>query len=231
MAQPLASLDGSLTFDASSRFARNRHFWETLKRYCGKAKFARQKTGKTRVLDLCCGTAEEASVLCAYFSSGTPDLPTDQVVFYGIDRDPAVIARAEENFSLASMGTMPITVMPTGRFLSADATALTAIKDLPEHFDFILVRHQFVASDKENGTHIWPQIFREALQKLSPQGLMLITSFSEIEHLWCKEALQTLPGKMVFAEENPEQITLGHKDSIAGDKFVIGVKSGLKPLP
>ena len=173
------------------------------------------------LLDLGCGLCEEASILCAFFSSGTPGLPTSKAKLYGVDLATSAIHGALD-YSLEAPPGM-LALAPNCEFIVGDATNLSTIKELPPQFDFIFIRHQFIASDKENGTDVWGKIFTEALGRLRADSYLMITSFSDQENEWLVERLQKIPGlDLVVNEKNPHSIPLMSTNGrpIGGDRWV-----------
>lgn len=206
-----------------ARAEREALVWATLKRYTKKAGF-KKPDAKVTVFDLACGSAEEALALACYFSSGLPGIPTPKCELYLVEAQAQLLDFAKETFSQPLPGAR-FSAVPNVKCLVGDCQDLSTLA-LPDTADFILIRHQFIGKDRDDKTDVWGKIFTSALSKLAPQGRLLITSFSQEEHDLALERLKTVEGARVLCEEkNPHSIPLHDTRPIAGDNFVIVLRS------
>ncbi len=119
-------------------------------------------SGKLAVLNLACGRADETGVLAAA-------LEPARIAFYlGMDLRADAIAEAGRRWEL-----------PGGEidFREGNAAMIGRMEGLPE-FDIVFIRHQ-------NYWHepmVWEGILDEALSSLKDGGLLLCTSYFDMEH-------------------------------------------------
>lgn len=118
------------------------------------------------ILNLACGRADETGELLNAIS------PFARELFYlGIDLRPAEAAEGKARWVPAA---------PPGwqlDFRAGDASRTDRMRQLPP-FDLVFIRHQNYWHDPA----IWEQLFRNALGKLKPAGLLVITSYFDREH-------------------------------------------------
>ena len=72
----------------------------------------------------------------------------------------------------------------------------------------VVIRHQQISDNEQ----VWIKIFQQALQRVSKDGIIIITFFSDIEHKMLIEALQKLDCEIVINEKNPYAKPLGHEE-------------------
>jgi len=210
---------------AHARIDRLKSFWETLKEVFGERDFKGRKPKSTTVLNLACGFCEESRLISAFFSSGIPGIPTEQVKFFGIDYDKGAIetaitsSRALDPFFYSERFSLSI----NATFVCGDATNLDAYPEIPKEIDIMIVRHQFIARAPIE----FEKMVAGALKRLKPTGLMLFTSFADSEQSLLTEMLNQLPCEILLAKENPHAVELKEKFKegyIAIDKYICLVK-------
>jgi SAM-dependent methyltransferase len=137
-----------------------------------------QTSEKVTVLNLACGRADETGALAAALA------PTKISYYLGIDLRPDTIAEAKKRWELPS-GVI--------EFRCGDAAAIDKMKQLPS-FDFIFIRHQNYWHDPAT----WDRLLGNALDALSPAGLLVCTSYFDREHELLVAALKTRDAEMLW---------------------------------
>lgn len=140
-----------------------------------------------RCLNLACGRADESGVLRDVFAPLTDDL---QIT--GVD-----IRERELDVARNRWKSNPQTRY---NFLFHDATKLHLIEALSEPCDVILMRHQ----NYWNGALVWQAIYDSALHRLHKDGILIITSYFDKEHLQAVQALQQLGANLLTTIRNPQ---------------------------
>ena len=153
---------------------------------------------RLKVLDLACGECFEAEMLQRVLrETAAPSNPAEgsdlQVDFVGMDIREAEIARAAER-----CGKLEDPV--NFKFLSGDGKKLLQDSALPEAFDVVFVRHQnYYLGGKD-----WHDLFQRSLERLAPNGKLIITSYFDHEHELAKEAIQNVGGQLIEDVANRE---------------------------
>jgi SAM-dependent methyltransferase len=200
-------------------------FWNMLVTTVNKSGYLPPQGRKTEILDIGCGTCEEGDLLAKFFAGqdlGNLVSP-DRANFTGIDIDPESIEKAKENHSRFEDGSYPIKLPKIFSFIKADATKLEKYKKVPKEVDVVIIRHQQLAGDSdfdvEEAREIWTIIFKKALERLAENGIILITSYTDIEHEELKDILSKLNCRIVVDEDNKYPIDRG--DFILDKKILI----------
>ncbi len=137
-----------------------------------------------RILDLACGRCDEAETLTRVVKE---EMKADAVQLVGADIRIREIRQARERY--ANMDA---------EFLIEDASNLSHHQQLGQDFDMVFLRHQ----NYWNGPELWKGIFDQGLEKLSDDGLLVITSYFDKEHQLALEALQKLGAEVVLSKRN-----------------------------
>ena len=150
---------------AQARLDRLVSFWKTLSWVFGTPP-PKCNTPTINVLDLACGFCEESRIVASFFSSGIAGVPTEQVRLFGIDRDDGAIAAAIAGSLTHDPFFSPerYYLRMNGVFRSGDATKAETYRELPNAFDYIIVRHQFIARDAAQ----FEAMVKMALERLAP---------------------------------------------------------------
>lgn len=138
-----------------------------------------------RCLNLACGRADESGILREILAPLASSLQ-----IFGVD-----IRSRELDIAQSRWRSDPHT---SYTFLYHDATKLHLITELNQPCDIILMRHQ----NYWNGATTWQKIYASALDRLSPDGILVITSYFDQEHLQALEALQQLGANLVITTQN-----------------------------
>ncbi len=140
-----------------------------------------------RCLNLACGRADESGVLREILAPFAADLQIS-----GVD-----IRERELDIARSRWRSDPHT---SYTFLYHDATKLHLIAELAQPCDIIVMRHQ----NYWNGATTWQSIYDSALQRLSPEGILVITSYFDKEHLQALQAIQQLGATLITTIQNPQ---------------------------
>ena len=139
------------------------------------------------ILNLACGRADETGTLIRNLA------PFATRLFYlGIDLRPPEIQEARSRWLPTSLPGHDLD------FRAGDASRTDRMTLLPP-FDFIFIRHQNFWSDPE----IWTRLYRNALAKLKPTGILMITSYFDREHELATACLQQLRAERIIHLPNP----------------------------
>jgi SAM-dependent methyltransferase len=139
---------------------------------------------EARILDLACGRCDEAEMLVSVVKD---EMNADAVQLVGADIRIREIRQARERFSKLN-----------AEFLIEDASDLSHHQQLGEDFDMVFLRHQ----NYWNGPELWKGIYDQGLEKLSDDGLLVITSYFDKEHQLALEALQKMGAELVLSKRN-----------------------------
>jgi hypothetical protein len=157
------------------------------------AELLRKTQGKEdlQLLNLACGACNEAMTLASVFgSNGRVPGDNRKVHFIGLDVRAREIAEAGTRFIAGSNSEFT--------FINGDATRLDDYKELPGTFDVIFMRHQNVW----DGKRTWEEIYHKALEKLSPSGRLVITSYFDREHLEAIDVIKNQGGELLVTKAN-----------------------------
>lgn len=139
-----------------------------------------------RCLNIACGRADESGVLKEVLAPLASDIQ-----IYGVD-----IRERELDIARNRWRSDPHTCYT---FLYHDATKLHLITELAQPCNIILMRHQ----NYWNGAAIWQKIYDSALNRLSPDGILVITSYFDEEHLQALRSIQQLGATLITTIQNP----------------------------
>jgi len=185
-------------------------FWNMLVTEVAKTQYQPPQDRQTQILDVGCGKCEEGIVLSAYFGGGEFGSASNNAKLIGIDIKKEDIDRAISNHQLPDFSER-ITkyVLPSNfEFIHGDATKLDQYPQTPDQVDVIVIRHQQISDNEQ----VWVKIFQEALNRLSPNGIMILTSFSDVEHKMLMEKLNALDVEILVDEANPYTKPTQHKE-------------------
>ena len=147
--------------------------------------------GDLRLLDLACGACDEAKTLAKIFGAdGNGSGENRNMQFVGLDVRAREIADASARFASNSKAAF--------EFINGDATKLESYRELADGFDVVFMRHQ----NLWNGKRTWEEIYQKALQKLAPNGRLIITSYFDREHAEALEVLKNQGGELIVSQAN-----------------------------
>ena len=175
-----------------------------------------------RILDLACGDCREADALGDAFSEMKAEqAPNDgkplDIKLTGIDVRAREISNAKRRFG-GKREDEKTGGKREAEFLTGDASKLDQHKQLGdgEDFDVVFMRHQ----NYWNGDRTWEEIFDQALNKLDPEGRLVITSYFDKEHQLALDAIQKLGGELIVTERNEESRALKDAPGKSIDRHV-----------
>lgn len=202
-------------------------FWNMLVSTVERAGYKPPQDRQTVVLDLACGRCEEGLVLSAFFGGETFDWTNNNVRLIGVDIKEKDIEKAIINYSMPDFSekVTKYVLPPNYDFIVGDATNLDRYPQIPKRADIVAIRHQQISDNK----HIWTKIFQQALLRLNEGGIIITTSFSDVEHEMLIKALRKLNCEIVINESNPYAKPLSHKEISLDRNIAIIRKKKLSP--
>ncbi len=205
-------------------------FWNLLERSLAMARWA--PPDPIRLLNLACGPCIEGAVLAAYFGGGG----TRSLRFFGMDLRGQEIDKARRRYAATEAifrgAGIPVVKeererAATVEFFADDATRLTGYREIPDAYEIIFVRHQNVWNDRA----AWRQIYAFALERLAdPDGLLVITSYFDREHLIALEMIRALGGEVLVSEANPDSLPLDYPGKSADRHMAVIRRKESSPL-
>jgi len=200
-------------------------FWNTLIHFVNKTEFTLPQDRLTQVLVLGCGKCREGKALNNFFGGERIGDNSSRAKVIGIDIDQRAIEEAIEGHKVPDF-SKPVTTLflPSNfEFIHGDATRLDQYEQIPKQVDVVVVRHQQISSSEE----IWGSIFEQALERVSPDGIVILTSYSDSEHkMLMKKLATTKHCQIVWNERNPYEKSLDHPE-VSADRHVAVVKRTL----
>jgi len=189
---------------------RNRVFWNLFGNALKKLNYCIDKNKDTIILSIGCGSCEEARVVCSFFSSGTYNFPTSRAKLIGIDRDEGALEQARKLISIPPVTAKSghFVIEPNCEFYSGDARDLSQFPQLPKFVDIVMYRHHFTLSDLQQEKSNWIKMIEQGTKKVSPEGLLIFTSYREEEHTALEAVLKTLNVNILLSEKNPDAISI-----------------------
>lgn len=158
--------------------------------------------GDMRILNLACGRCDEAETLV---SVGQDLAGGGSVEMVGADIRIREIRQAREQHS-----HLP------AKFLIEDATKIDQHKELGDDFNMVFLRHQ----NFWHGQELWKKIFDQGIAKLRPDGMLVITSYFDVEHKLALKALETLGMEVVSNKRNKASRSLSDAPGKSVDRWV-----------
>lgn len=158
---------------------------------------------RVRILNLACGRSDETGILFDILGG-----KSTACELLGIDIRAREIAEANTRWNSLPAGN--------ARFIVHDGTKLDQIKAVQEGFDFAFMRHQ----NFWNGDLTWHKIYDQALHSLKEDGILIITSYFDREHLLAVQAIQTLGAHLIMTWKNPRSRTLEEKYAKSADRHI-----------
>lgn len=198
----------------------NLRFWNMLVEFVPRSDFRPPQDRPTVILDLACGRCDEGIELAKFFGGknkiGEGKIGDEDAELYGIDSDPELIEDAKYN-----NGKMVITersfnreLTPNYHFEVGDATNLDTFPSLPSQADVVIIKHQQMVGGPDYGysdetaKETWGKIFQQALERISPGGIVIITSYSEFENQNLVKLLGDFNCEILVNETNPHSRSL-----------------------
>jgi len=204
-----------------------KRFWNMLVATVARSGYKPPQGRQTIILNLGCGRCEEGIVLSAFFGGEDFGNSSENVKLIGVDINQKAIEEAISLYSVFDFsGEITKHVLPPNyEFIVSDATNLDQYQQIPKKVDVVVIRHQQIANDEQT----WVKIFQQAIQRVSKDGIIIITSLFDIEHQMLIEALRKLDCEIVIDESNPYAKPLGHPE-ISLDRRVAIIRKKSLPL-
>jgi methyltransferase family protein len=155
-----------------------------------------------RILNLACGRCDEAETL---INVGSELTQGGNVEMIGADIRIREIRQARETH-----GHLP------AQFLIEDATKIDQHKELSDDFNMVFLRHQ----NFWHGQELWKKIFDQGIAKLRPDGMLVITSYFDVEHRLALRALESLGMEVISNRRNKESRALKDAPGKSVDRWV-----------
>ncbi|TDU81754.1 methyltransferase family protein [Prosthecobacter fusiformis] len=155
-----------------------------------------------RILNLACGRCDEAETLV---SVGKELATGGHVEMIGADIRIREIRQAREQHA-----HLP------AKFLIEDATKMDQHKELGDDFNLVFLRHQ----NFWHGQELWKKIFDQGIAKLRPDGMLVITSYFDVEHKLALKALEALGMEVVSNKRNKASRELADAPGKSVDRWV-----------
>ena len=162
-----------------------------------------QESKDLRILNLACGRCDEAETLIETGKALKGEGAAVEMV--GADIRIREIRQARERHAH----------LPT-EFLLEDASQLDRNRQLGEDFGLVFLRHQ----NFWHGQDLWQRIFDQGMAKLRPDGLLVITSYFDVEHRLALEALQKMGMEVVESRRNKASRALGDAPGKSVDRWI-----------
>lgn len=152
---------------------------------------------EVQILDLACGECREVETVSAAALQKL-GRPGAALRFVGADIRGAQLddARARGR-RMRKPGT-------DVEFLEQDCSKLPDIKELGKDFDMVFLRHQNYWNDRR----AWRRIFQNGVERLSESGLIVITSYFDLEHELAVKAITAAGGELVTSVRNKDSRAL-----------------------
>jgi hypothetical protein len=161
-----------------------------------------KSVGDMRILNLACGRCDEAETLV---SVGQDLASGGSVEMVGADIRIREIRQAREQHA-----HLP------AKFLIEDATKIDQHKELGDDFNMVFLRHQ----NFWHGQELWKKIFDQGVAKLRPDGMLVITSYFDVEHKLALKALEALGMEVVSNKRNKASRSLSDAPGKSVDRWV-----------
>ena len=155
-----------------------------------------------RILNLACGRCDEAETLV--------QVGSDLTHGGGIEMIGADIRIREIRQAREAHGHLP------AHFLIEDATRIDQHKELGDDFNMVFLRHQ----NYWHGQELWKKIFDQGIAKLRPDGMLVITSYFDVEHRLALQALESLGMEVVSNRRNKDSRALQDAPGKSVDRWV-----------
>lgn len=175
-----------------------------------------------KLLNLACGPCREADLLSAFWAQ-----QSTTVRHFAMDLRGPQIEKAERRheaveklFQEAGVPQIrPRDESSTIEFFADDATRLVGYGEIPSEYDVVFIRHQNFYHDPA----VWRRIFEFALHSTAEDGLLVITSYFDREHLLALNLLRKVGGVVLASERNPTSKPLPNVSGMSVDRHVAAI--------
>lgn len=163
-------------------------FWKTLNHFVPQTPFVVFHENEVQILNVACGHYLETAAINSYFGGNELGVVSNNVFQTGIDFNEDSIEEASDN-----------NTVPSVKFVVDDFAHPQKLDELPKEAEVVIIRNQQAMSNRS----VWRKIFKNALSKLSGDGIMLITSLSESEHKVMVKMMKKHNASRLIDELNP----------------------------
>jgi SAM-dependent methyltransferase len=204
-------IDPKIVRTLRAEFDRSEFFGRDMRRLWAMLDTVVAKSGRTPgagrdsfdLLNLACGYCQEGAVLSAFWGRGGA-----RVRQFAMDLRDAEIDKAKRRYAaterLFRAAGLPSVRQQDGgaevEFVAGDASKLAGVGQIPSQFDVVFIRHQNLWHDRPT----WQRIYEFALSRIADEGLLIITSYFDREHVLALELLRALDGEVLVSEQNPD---------------------------
>ena len=157
------------------------------------------------ILNLACGRSDETGLLAELFSH-----PTGETKFTGIDIRAAELDEATARWTSRNNPKLQ------ANFLTLDATKLPLLREMPQPTHLVFFRHQ----NFWNGPQLWTTLFDHALHQLHSEGLLIITSYFDKEHMLALTAFESLGAHLLSTLKNPRSRDIPQTSGKSVDRHI-----------
>jgi len=196
--------------------------WNMLVTYVNQSGYRKPKERKTEILSIGCGDGKDARALDEFFGEGNFGSPSDNINYTGVDVDVNAIEKAIERNKRPDFSAQVTKYkLPENyQFICGDATDLAGLKGVPLKADVVMIRHQQIYNNEE----VWRKIFQNALERVNEDGIIIITSFSDVEHEMMIKAINTLNCELLVNERNKFAMVTNMSPKVSIDRNVLILK-------
>ena len=169
---------------------------------------------------MACGRADETGILADCLAPHC-----QQLEITGIDIRNREIGEAKQRWCkmLSAKGTKA--QLPS-QFFTQDASQLSQIHLLDGPYEVLFIRHQ----NYWNGAEVWHRIYDNALHRLSDDGVLIITSYFDREHLQAVQAISAMGGTLTTSIRNPKSRILSDTPNKSVDRHIAVFTKSAPPL-
>ena len=152
---------------------------------------------EVQVLDLACGECREVEVVSSVAAAKLGKHGA-ALRFVGADIRGAQIGDARARAKVLRESGASV------EFLEQDCSKLKDLTELGGGFDMVFLRHQNFWNDHRS----WRRIFSQGMERLSDSGLLVITSYFDLEHELAVKAIRQEGGELVTSLKNGDSRAL-----------------------
>ena len=190
-------------------------FWNMLVEFVPKSGFRPPQDRPTVIFDLACGRCDEGIELAKFFGGKNKieegKIGDEDAELYGIDFVPELIEDAKYNNGKGIIDERGYhrELATNYHFEVGDATNLDASPPLPSQADVVVIRHQQMVGGPDydfsdtKAIEVWRRIFSQALKRVSPEGIIIITSYYDFEKKDLIQLLKDFNCEILVDETNP----------------------------
>jgi cyclopropane fatty-acyl-phospholipid synthase-like methyltransferase len=166
-----------------------------------------------RLLNIACGRADETGILADILAPHC-----QQLEITGIDIRNREIGEAKQRWCKM--------LNAQAQFFTQDASQLSQIHLLDGPFEVLFIRHQ----NYWDGAEVWHRIYDNALHCLNDEGVLVITSYFDREHLQAVQAISAMGGTLTTSIRNPKSRIISDAPHQSVDRHIAVFTKSAPPL-